>query len=95
MLGEGRDYLTTAWWLATLPGLALAATALSITILGDFLRDFFDPRSSPLSRCGQALPQAQRDRRGRLEQALSTENGPDVDFQPHELGADRGRHGEC
>jgi peptide/nickel transport system permease protein len=47
MLGEGRDYLTTAWWLATLPGLALATTALSITILGDFLRDFFDPRSSP------------------------------------------------
>ena len=47
MLGEGRDYLTTAWWLATLPGLALATTALSITLVGDFLRDFFDPRSSP------------------------------------------------
>jgi peptide/nickel transport system permease protein len=44
MLGEGRDYLTTAWWLATLPGLALATTALSITLVGDFLRDFFDPR---------------------------------------------------
>jgi peptide/nickel transport system permease protein len=45
MLGEGRDYLTTAWWLATLPGLALATTALSITVVGDFLRDFFDPRA--------------------------------------------------
>src|SRR5205823_3048946 len=46
MLGEGRDYLTTAWWLATLPGLALAMTVLSITVLGDFLRDFFDPRAT-------------------------------------------------
>ncbi len=47
MLGEGRDYLTTAWWLATLPGLALAMTAVSITIIGDFLRDCLDPRSLP------------------------------------------------
>jgi peptide/nickel transport system permease protein len=47
MLGEGRDYLTTAWWLATLPGLALAVTALSITVLGDVLRDVFDPRTAP------------------------------------------------
>jgi len=46
MLGEGRDYLTTSWWLATLPGLALAMTALSIAVLGDFLRDFLDPRSA-------------------------------------------------
>jgi len=46
MLGEGRDYLTTAWWLATLPGLALATSALAITVLGDFLRDLLDPRSA-------------------------------------------------
>lgn len=45
MLGEGRDYLMTSWWLATIPGLALAVTALAINILGDFLRDVFDPRS--------------------------------------------------
>ena len=45
MLGEGRDYLLTASWLATLPGLALAITSLSINILGDFLRDVFDPRT--------------------------------------------------
>ncbi|MCL5075504.1 MAG: ABC transporter permease [Chloroflexi bacterium] len=44
MLGEGRDYLTTSWWLATWPGLALAITALSINVLGDFLRDALDPR---------------------------------------------------
>lgn len=43
MLGEGRDYLITSWWLATLPGLVLAITALSINILGDFLRDVLDP----------------------------------------------------
>ena len=45
MLGEGRDYLATSWWLATIPGLALALTALSINIVGDFLRDVLDPRS--------------------------------------------------
>jgi peptide/nickel transport system permease protein len=45
MLGEGRDYLATSWWLASVPGLALAITALAITILGDFLRDVLDPRS--------------------------------------------------
>ena len=45
MLGEGRDYLATSWWLATIPGMALAITALSINIVGDFLRDALDPRS--------------------------------------------------
>ncbi len=45
MLGEGRDYLATSWWLATMPGLALAITALAINVLGDFLRDVLDPRS--------------------------------------------------
>ena len=45
MLGEGRDYLTTSWWLAEIPGLALALTALAINVVGDFLRDVLDPRS--------------------------------------------------
>lgn len=46
MLGEGRDYLLTAWWLATFPGLVLAITVLSINLIGDWLRDWLDPRSS-------------------------------------------------
>lgn len=44
MLAEGRVYLTQAWWLVTLPGLAIMFTILSINLLGDGLRDALDPR---------------------------------------------------
>lgn len=44
MLGDGRDYLSNAWWLATLPGVALTLTVLSINLVGDWLRDVLDPR---------------------------------------------------
>jgi len=44
MLGEGRDYLLTSWWLATFPGLAIALTAVAINLVGDWLRDLLDPR---------------------------------------------------
>ena len=44
MLAEGREYLRVAWWLATFPGLAIMLTVLSINLIGDWLRDFFDPR---------------------------------------------------
>lgn len=44
MLSEGREYLRVAWWLATFPGLAIMLTVLSINLIGDWLRDFFDPR---------------------------------------------------
>jgi peptide/nickel transport system permease protein len=44
MLGQGRDYLMTHWWLATFPGLAIALTAVSINLVGDWLRDLLDPR---------------------------------------------------
>jgi peptide/nickel transport system permease protein len=43
MLGEGRTYLLTQWWLATFPGLAIFVTTLGINLLGDGLRDFLDP----------------------------------------------------
>ena len=39
MLSEGRDYMFTAWWLATFPGLALVVTILGVNLLGDWLRD--------------------------------------------------------
>lgn len=44
MLAEGRDYVTTAWWLPTFPGVALMVTLLGINLLGDWLRDVLDPR---------------------------------------------------
>ena len=44
MLAEGRIYITDAWWLVTLPGLAIMVTILSINLLGDGLRDALDPR---------------------------------------------------
>jgi ABC-type dipeptide/oligopeptide/nickel transport system permease subunit len=44
MLAEGRMYITDAWWLVTLPGLAIMITILSINLLGDGLRDALDPR---------------------------------------------------
>ena len=44
MLSDGRDYVTSAWWLATFPGLAITMTVLCINVLGDWLRDRLDPR---------------------------------------------------
>jgi len=43
MLSESRSFIRTAWWLATFPGLAIMATVISINVLGDGLRDAFDP----------------------------------------------------
>jgi peptide/nickel transport system permease protein len=43
MLGEGRVYVLTRWWLATFPGLAIFTTTLGINLLGDGLRDLLDP----------------------------------------------------
>jgi peptide/nickel transport system permease protein len=43
-LGDGRNYLQDAWWIATLPGLAILLTVLGINLLGDWLRDYLDPR---------------------------------------------------
>ena len=44
MLADGRQFLVTSWWPATLPGLAIMLTVLSINLLGDWLRDTLDPR---------------------------------------------------
>jgi peptide/nickel transport system permease protein len=44
MLADGRNYVATAWWLATFPGLAIMATVLAVNLLGDWLRDTLDPR---------------------------------------------------
>jgi peptide/nickel transport system permease protein len=44
MLADGRVYITTAWWIVTFPGLAILLTVLSVNLLGDWLRDYFDPK---------------------------------------------------
>jgi peptide/nickel transport system permease protein len=48
MLSDSRAYLAAAWWLATVPGVAIMLNVLSINTIGDWLREGLDP---PL--CGQ------------------------------------------
>jgi peptide/nickel transport system permease protein len=43
MLGEGRDYLHTTWWLGLLPGIAIMLLTMAISQIGDWLRDVLDP----------------------------------------------------
>lgn len=44
IISTGRNYLATAWWIATFPGLCLFLLVLAINLIGDDLRDRFDPR---------------------------------------------------
>lgn len=53
LVAEGRDRLLDAWWISTLPGVAIAATVVALSVLGDALRDRLDPRSRTRPR---ALP---------------------------------------
>jgi peptide/nickel transport system permease protein len=43
MVVEGRQYLASAWWIATFPGLAIFVTVLGFNLFGDGLRDTLDP----------------------------------------------------
>jgi peptide/nickel transport system permease protein len=45
MIREGFENILDAWWLAVFPSLAILATVLALNILGDALRDAYDPRS--------------------------------------------------
>ncbi|MGA0272028.1 MAG: ABC transporter permease subunit, partial [Ilumatobacteraceae bacterium] len=44
MLTFGRQYLTVYPWMSIYPGIAIALTALSMNLFGDWLRDVLDPR---------------------------------------------------
>jgi peptide/nickel transport system permease protein len=44
IVAEGRSYLREAWWVSTLPGAAIFLTVMGFNLLGDGLRDAFDPR---------------------------------------------------
>ncbi len=44
MVSAGRDYLLVAWWVSTIPGIAILILVLSINLFGEGLRDILDPR---------------------------------------------------
>ena len=44
MVADGRELITSAWWVAFFPGLAIVLTVLSMNLLGDWLRDRLDPK---------------------------------------------------
>lgn len=48
MISSAQNYYTTAWWFVVFPGAALLITTLAFNLLGDGIRDAFDPRSERL-----------------------------------------------
>lgn len=46
ILTDGKEYIQFAWWLSLYPGLAILITVLGYNLLGEGLRDVFDPRSN-------------------------------------------------
>ena len=44
MVADGRDQILTAWWVSLFPGVAILLVVLSLNLLGDWLRDFLDPK---------------------------------------------------
>ena len=46
MLSSGRDVILDQWWVATIPGVAIFVVSLGFNLLGDGLRDVFDPKSN-------------------------------------------------
>jgi peptide/nickel transport system permease protein len=55
MLSQGREYLGSAWWLVTFPGLAIILTVLGANLFGDALRDALDPRLRTRARTPRGL----------------------------------------
>ena len=44
-MSSGRSYVATAWWLAAFPGIAIFLVVMSSNLIGDWIRDRYDPRS--------------------------------------------------
>jgi peptide/nickel transport system permease protein len=44
MVADGREYLRTNWWVVTFPGSAIFLSVFGFNLVGDALRDYFDPR---------------------------------------------------
>ena len=43
MISDGRSWLSSAWWISVFPGVAISLLIISPNIVGDWMRDFFDP----------------------------------------------------
>ncbi|SHH32218.1 peptide/nickel transport system permease protein [Jatrophihabitans endophyticus] len=70
MLSDGRQYVSSAWWLATFPGIALFGLVLAVNLLGDAVRDRLDPQHRVPRR-------ARRRRRARTDiTAVTAAGGP-------------------
>lgn len=44
-LSVGRNYVTSAWWIATFPGICLFLLVLSVNLIGDRLSEYLNPKS--------------------------------------------------
>jgi peptide/nickel transport system permease protein len=44
MVSEGRDFILNQWWISTFPGISIFVVVVAFNLLGDTLRDIFDPR---------------------------------------------------
>lgn len=45
LIAEGRNFITTAWWLSLMPGIAIVVTGLGFSLIGDGLADLLRPRN--------------------------------------------------
>jgi peptide/nickel transport system permease protein len=45
IVSNGRAYLNNAWWISTMPGIALSIVVVTVGLFGDRVRDLFDPRA--------------------------------------------------
>lgn len=45
LLNDGIRYVEIAWWLSVFPGMAIAVSVLGVNLLGDWIRDYLDPRT--------------------------------------------------
>ena len=44
MVAEGREFISIAWWISVMPGAAIFMTVFAFNFLGDWLRDYYDPK---------------------------------------------------
>ena len=75
MVAEGRDYITSAWWLITFPGLAILLTALSLNLTAAWLRMVSDP----VQRWRWFIGQPEPDRQAEAEIALAHSGSPTIE----------------
>lgn len=69
MLSSGRNYVATAWWLAAFPGIAIFLIVMASNLIGDWIRDRYDPRSPFRLAANEAAAEA------RAASSNTTSNG--------------------